>query len=79
MSIGYHKIPGGGIEEGESAREGLRREINEEVGSEIRILGEVGEIIKYRSRQSLKHNSVCFVAKEESSGEPDFTKKEMSE
>ncbi len=43
----YYELPGGGIEEGESRLEALQREIQEEVGYTIKLIGEIGTVIDY--------------------------------
>lgn len=58
---GYHKIPGGGIEEGENAMEAVLRETREEAGTKIEIIDEIGYILEYR--EDLKQYSYCFLAK----------------
>jgi len=73
----YHKLPGGGVEEGEDFKKALKREIKEEIGCEIEVTGEAGEIIEYRDRWNLKQESYCYLAKvigEKS--QPDFTERE---
>lgn len=58
---GYHKLPGGGVEEGESIEEALARELMEEIGCAIRDAREIGVVEEYRNRMSLHHVSHCFV------------------
>lgn len=81
----YHKLPGGGIDEGESKEEALVREILEEVGAKIKIESEIGKIIEYRSKNNFnwgsdqKQISYCYLGKILSKGKPKFTESELIE
>ncbi len=41
--VEYYSLPGGGLEQGESLEENVIREVKEELGVDIRILGYVGK------------------------------------
>lgn len=74
----YHKLPGGGVDKGESIREALHREAAEEVGSQIIIEKLIGSTIEYRSREKLHQISTCFLATETKKGMPNYTPSELS-
>lgn len=74
----YHKLPGGGIEDGEDVVKALDRECLEEIGCHIKVLGELGEIKEYRDKWSLEQHSFCYLANVVGEkGEPNFTQKEL--
>jgi 8-oxo-dGTP pyrophosphatase MutT (NUDIX family) len=75
----YHKLPGGGIDKNEDRFQALARECLEEVGSEVKITGEIGKIIEFRSKWNLEQISYCYYGKIISKGEPHFTKKELDQ
>jgi len=73
----YHKLPGGGIEEGENIESALERECLEETGCSIKMGKEVGSIIEYRGKFKIKQISQCFIAAVEGEkGVPSFTERE---
>lgn len=58
-----HKLPGGGIDEGENFEIALRRELMEEVGAKIEITGELGLITEVGGKPEYKQDSYCYFAK----------------
>lgn len=60
---GFHKLPGGGVEEGESIESALVREVMEEIGCRIEDAREFGIVEEYRNKIGLHQVSHCFTAK----------------
>ncbi len=77
---GYYKVPGGGIERGESPEEALRREVLEETGYKSRAGNELGVIMEYRDRIGLLQISYCYTATTEGTqASQRLTKSELRE
>ncbi|MCL2229428.1 MAG: NUDIX domain-containing protein [Firmicutes bacterium] len=60
---GFHHLPGGGIDEGEEIMQSLHRECLEEVGSKVKVVGDLGVTIEYRNTQGMIQISYCYVVK----------------
>ena len=75
-----YKLVGGGVEEGESYEEALKRETLEEAGCIIEIIKELGYIEEFRGKMNFKQTSYVYVAKViEDTKTLHLTQKEMDE
>ncbi len=74
----YYKLAGGGIDEGEDKVEAFKRECLEELGSNVEVVGELGEVEEWRKIFLLKQISYCYIGKIiGEKGVPNFTESEL--
>jgi ADP-ribose pyrophosphatase YjhB (NUDIX family) len=70
---GYHKLPGGGLEEGEDLYSGLARELKEETGCAAEVLKHVHTVEEYRAKGGFLQISQGYIAKVVGAkGQPEF-------
>jgi ADP-ribose pyrophosphatase YjhB (NUDIX family) len=78
----YFKIPGGGIESGETDEEAAKREALEESGCEVELIEKIGECQFIDSNPDhnnrMIHFSVCYLAKKISQTNTNFDNWEKS-
>ena len=61
--LDLYKLPGGGIEAGESRKAAFLREIKEETGFDASILHELGCIEEHKGRNHFMQMSYCYIAR----------------
>ncbi|MBU0636097.1 NUDIX domain-containing protein [Candidatus Micrarchaeota archaeon] len=76
---GYHKLPGGGVDKGETILQGLERELLEETGCTAKVLSEIGIIVEHRSHLGILQTSHCFLAEVVSIGQSHFEPDELED
>ncbi len=76
---GYYKLPGGGLEGDEDSLVAFARECKEEIGCDIEVTQELGQIVEYRKMYLLKQTSYCYVGKVVGEKKaPSFTESELA-
>ncbi|SRR3989344_3254 len=75
----HHKLPGGGVEEGESIEAAVRRELLEEIGCTVGNIKELGIVEEYRNRVELHQISYCYTAYALEKGVPKLEAEEVAE
>ena len=76
---GSYKLPGGGIDEGETPIDALHREVREEAGYTITDVRELGVVEENRYHNGMHQLSYCYVAMADEFVGTELTEKEAAE
>lgn len=68
----YYETPGGGVDEGESLEEALKRECREELGEEVVVLQQIGIVLDAYNLVRRENENHYFICKKISDGEKHF-------
>jgi len=58
----YMKLPGGGVDKGEDLVAALQREVDEELGYQVRIGQQIGRVMQFEPDMSFRQDSICWLA-----------------
>jgi 8-oxo-dGTP pyrophosphatase MutT (NUDIX family) len=62
-AVGDYKFPGGGVDQGESHEQALRREVQEECGMSLAIVGdEIGSVVEYNLPVEKEYDAFCMIS-----------------
>ena len=75
----FHKLPGGGVEQGEDVKKALERELLEEIGCKIKIIKELGIILEIKNEYCQKQTSYCYIAEVIELGKNKLTEEESED
>ncbi|MEX2008133.1 MAG: NUDIX domain-containing protein [Candidatus Spechtbacterales bacterium] len=76
----YHKLPGGGVEQGETIAQAAEREAEEEIGCTITLVDEMGVVEEYRNGLTMHQTSYCYTAMlQGEKGIPQMTEEEIAD